>query len=103
MNRVISHVGSSGGPGGTPHVVHRLDMDTSGAAILAKDARSASSLHRQFRERTVFKMYTAICHGDPGAAAWTVDAPLAKAADDGTPHQAVTADGKPARTRVEAW
>ena len=108
VNRVIYHIASARAKEGTsgrrtPHVVHRLDQDTSGVSILAKDARSANGLHRQFRERTVFKKYTAICHGEPedGVDAWTVDAPMAEAADDGTPHQAVRVDGKPARTGIK--
>ena len=41
------------------HAVHRLDMDTSGVIIYAKDSQSATSLQRQFEERTVEKTYVA--------------------------------------------
>lgn len=48
-----------------PGLVHRLDKDTSGAIIVAKNARSMHSLSRQIQNRTVKKIYWALCAGWP--------------------------------------
>lgn len=44
-------------------IVHRLDKQTSGVIIVAKNSESFSFLQKQFKERTVKKEYTALCHG----------------------------------------
>ena len=46
-----------------PGIVHRLDKDTSGILLVAKDDLNHHFLARQFRDRTVKKEYRAICHG----------------------------------------
>jgi 23S rRNA pseudouridine1911/1915/1917 synthase len=48
-----------------PGLVHRLDKNTSGAIIIAKNARAMHSLSRQIQNRTVSKIYEAICYGWP--------------------------------------
>jgi 23S rRNA pseudouridine1911/1915/1917 synthase len=48
-----------------PGIVHRLDKDTSGVIITAKDPESLEHLARQFRGRTVKKVYLAIVKGKP--------------------------------------
>ena len=60
-----------------PLVVHRLDRDTSGALLLAKDDEAAKDLMAQFEARTVAKSYLALCLGAPqppsGEVAFRVD------------------------------
>jgi len=56
---------SEGGGVLRPGIVHRLDRDTSGVMIAAKDNRSHKELARQFKERTVGKEYLAIVRGIP--------------------------------------
>jgi 23S rRNA pseudouridine1911/1915/1917 synthase len=46
-----------------PGIVHRLDKDTSGVIIVAKDAEAHELLSQQFRERTTEKLYFAVVHG----------------------------------------
>jgi len=48
-----------------PRVVHRLDRDTSGVLVLAKDDEAARDLMAQFEARTVAKTYLAVCLGAP--------------------------------------
>lgn len=48
-----------------PGLVHRLDKDTSGVMIVAKNARAMHSLSRQIQNRNVVKKYVAICYGLP--------------------------------------
>ena len=47
-----------------PYSVHRLDKDTSGVFIMAKNRESAQLLTSLFRLRKVHKTYLAICHGE---------------------------------------
>ena len=50
--------------GSKPYSVHRLDKDTSGVFIIAKNRESAQLLTSLFRLRRVHKTYLAICHGE---------------------------------------
>ena len=56
-----------------PVVCHRLDRDTSGCLVLAKDRESARTLMEAFRERTVSKTYLAIVLGAPQPPAGEVE------------------------------
>jgi 23S rRNA pseudouridine1911/1915/1917 synthase len=60
-----------------PGIVHRLDRDTSGLLIVAKEDRAHAGLGRQFEDRTVSKEYLAITYGAPHATATTSRAPSA--------------------------
>jgi 23S rRNA pseudouridine1911/1915/1917 synthase len=55
----LSHVGGAHRPG----IVHRLDRDTSGVIVVAKNDRTHLGLARQFEQREVEKEYYAICRG----------------------------------------
>jgi 23S rRNA pseudouridine1911/1915/1917 synthase len=57
----LSTVGGENRPG----IVHRLDRDTSGLLIVAKDDRAHAALARQFAERTIQKEYIALVYGAP--------------------------------------
>ena len=61
------------------HLIHRLDRETSGVVLLAKDPITAASLVRQFRERTTEKRYSAIVIGHPPEDKFTVDADIGSA------------------------
>ncbi len=50
---------------GTLHIVHRLDQETSGAIMLARNRHTAVFLGQQLRERRVAKAYLALCAGVP--------------------------------------
>ncbi len=83
-----------------PGLAHRLDRDTSGVVVAAKNARALAILVRQFQRRQAQKEYLALVSGwiDPPSGA--VDAPLAS--DPLCPGKmAVSASGKPAFTRYE--
>jgi 23S rRNA pseudouridine1911/1915/1917 synthase len=55
-----------------PFVVHRIDQDTSGLVVFAKDARSQSQLKAQFKRREPRRIYLAVVYGhpDPPAGTW---------------------------------
>ena len=61
--------------GSKPYSVHRLDKDTSGVFIMAKNRQTAQLLTSLFRLRKVHKTYLAICHGelDKPSGEWTDD------------------------------
>jgi 23S rRNA pseudouridine1911/1915/1917 synthase len=82
----------------TMHLVFRLDRETSGVVVLAKDAPMASRLQKAMMQRRVGKVYLAILTGELGAP-MTVDQPLGD--DTASPvfiKSAVVAGGKPAVT-----
>jgi 23S rRNA pseudouridine1911/1915/1917 synthase len=60
------------------HFVNRLDRETSGLVMLAKNDRTALELRRIWESRTVRKEYAAIVHGHVTAERGTIDAPLGK-------------------------
>ncbi len=59
-------------------IVHRLDRDTSGVIILAKDQKTRSYLQRQFQQRKTHKTYFAITQGIPKIPQAVIDIPLAR-------------------------
>ena len=61
-----------------PRLVHRLDRDTSGVLLLARNARSAAMLSEAFRSKTCHKTYWAIVVGVPKIRQGRIDLPLAK-------------------------
>lgn len=59
-----------------PGIVHRLDKDSSGLLVVAKQEESFSLLVEQFQKRQVDKKYLAICVGNPTSC--TIDAPIGR-------------------------
>ncbi|MGH9947635.1 MAG: RluA family pseudouridine synthase [Pyrinomonadaceae bacterium] len=59
-------------------IVHRLDKDTSGLIVVAKDEQTHEALSEQFRYREVFKSYVALVHGSPKQNSGTIDRPIAR-------------------------
>jgi 23S rRNA pseudouridine1911/1915/1917 synthase len=54
-----------------PGIVHRLDKDTSGVIVAAKNDEAHRGLAEQFAERLIKKEYLALCHGNPNVASFT--------------------------------
>ncbi len=68
---------------GTPNaervgIVHRLDKDTSGLIVVAKDEETHELLSNQFRDRVVTKQYVALVHGSPLENTGIIDRPMAR-------------------------
>src|SRR5947209_18664408 len=61
-----------------PEPVHRLDRDTSGCLLLARNPKAHKRFQRAFEERKVAKTYVAVLDGVPEMAAGTVDLALEK-------------------------
>jgi 23S rRNA pseudouridine1911/1915/1917 synthase len=61
-----------------PGIVHRLDRDTSGLILVAKNEKARRSLQRQFKERQVHKAYLALLDGHLHPAWGRVEAPVGR-------------------------
>ena len=84
-----------------PGIVHRLDLETSGAMVVARTDRAHASLTEAFRERKVNKEYRALVHGEPPFDQEGIDLPIGRDALHPT-LMAVRFDiGREAQTRVE--
>jgi 23S rRNA pseudouridine1911/1915/1917 synthase len=59
-------------------IVHRLDKETSGILILAKNVHAFESLQRQFKERTVKKTYLSLAHGKVAPAEGQINVPVGR-------------------------
>lgn len=77
-NAMMFHAGrlSSGGAPWRPGIVHRLDKNTTGIMLIAKDDETHWRLSLQFERRTVQKTYLAIVHGQPQLDSDTINAPI---------------------------
>ncbi len=69
---------STSGPPERQGIVHRLDVGTSGAMMVAKSDLAYSVMKRAFRERTVTKIYHAVVAGHPDPPSGTIDAPIGR-------------------------
>lgn len=85
---------------GRPKLVHRLDKDTSGALLIARNARSAAFFAKSFSSRTARKVYWALVVGVPAIEDGMIELPLAKQPGTGGEKMHVDeAEGQPARSR----
>ena len=65
VNGLLHHCGDLAGIGGVlrPGIVHRLDRDTSGLLVVAKNDRAHRALADQFKDRSAYRRYLAVVHG----------------------------------------
>ncbi len=78
-------------------VAHRLDKETSGCLVIAKDEETLKQLMRLFKERQVKKEYLALVHGRLEPREGTIRLPIGRRRDDGK-RRTVLVDGKVAET-----
>lgn len=78
-------------------LVHRLDRDTSGVVILAKDPATQKMLRKQFQDRKTHKTYYAVVVGRPKLPEAMIDLPIARNLKRPTTFQ-VDQNGKPSQT-----
>ncbi len=74
IGRVRLHLGADA----TPHLVNRLDRETSGVTIVAKTSEAARGLGKLWQVRNVHKEYLAIVHGHVATDSGLIDAALGK-------------------------
>jgi 23S rRNA pseudouridine1911/1915/1917 synthase len=80
--------------------INRLDRDTSGLVLIAKDAFSAGLLGKMMKNREITKKYTAVVSGVPNEKHGIIDAPIARERE-GDIKRVVRSDGKRAVTEYE--
>ena len=91
-----------GDPAIRPGIVHRLDKDTSGLMVVAKDDATHRMLARQFEERTIQRNYLGLVWGVPDPPEGFVDAPIGRDPRDRKKMAVVAAErGKHAVTLYE--
>jgi 23S rRNA pseudouridine1911/1915/1917 synthase len=88
VHRAASHKGETlvdllgeipgGGEGARPGIVHRLDKDTSGLIVVARDEQAHRDLARQIKAREVAREYLALVEGALESRSGTIDAPLGR-------------------------
>mgnify|MGYP001581050529 CR=1 FL=1 len=99
VNALVGRIGGqSGREASRPGIVHRLDKDTSGVMIIAKNDVAQLALARQLQGRTVKKEYLALVWGDPGSEPAVIEAPLLRDPNDRR-RMVVRAGGRDATTR----
>ena len=99
VNALMYHVRDLSGIGGEmrPGIVHRLDKDTSGLILIAKNDRAHAVLSEQFKARSMEKHYRAVAFGNFPEEAGLIDAPIARHPVD-RKKMAVVPGGKPSQT-----
>ena len=100
VNAVLAHCPDLQGIGGTirPGIVHRLDKDTSGLLVIAKNDRTHHSLSDQLKARQFSKVYRALTHGRVTPAEAIIDAPIGRS-NANRQRMAVVDSGREAITR----
>ena len=80
VNALLAHCTDLSGIGGElrPGIVHRLDKDTSGLLVVAKNDATHQHLQQQFQQRTISKVYLALTEGVLPAVDGVIDAPVGR-------------------------
>ena len=84
VNALLYHTRdlASSPEGFRPGIVHRIDKDTSGLLMIAKNAKARESLEHQLATKTNKRLYLAIVHGNFGEESRTIDAPIGRNSND---------------------
>ena len=80
-----------------PGIVHRLDKDTSGLLLVARDDEAHASLVEAMKRREIARSYLALVKGTPSSASGTIEAPIGRH-PVARRRMSVTAGGRPAVT-----
>lgn len=104
VNALIAHCGISlKGIGGEmrPGIVHRIDKDTSGLLVAAKNERAMTSLAKQFANHTIERAYTAVVWGAPRQPEGRIETRIGRNPFDRKRMGVLRSGGKEARTRYK--
>jgi len=86
------------GEDGRPGIVHRLDKDTSGLIIIARNSRTLTALMEQMQGHTIVKRYLALVEGDVAHDQGSIDAPIGRDTRNRQQMTITTRDSREART-----
>lgn len=100
VNALLYQLDSLGGIGGElrPGIVHRLDKETSGLMLVAKNDETQEALSRMLKDREIEKHYRALAEGKFKEPEGEIDAPIDRSRKD-RKKMAVDPEGRPAVTR----
>ena len=100
VNALLHRLGalSAGGDVLRPGIVHRLDRETSGVMVVARNDRAHEHLAEQFRSRNVRKIYLALVHGKLPRDSGTITLPISRDPRRRTRMTARASKGRHART-----
>jgi 23S rRNA pseudouridine1911/1915/1917 synthase len=104
VNALLHHCRTLSGIGGErrPGIVHRLDKDTSGALLIAKNDRSHRRLSEQLKSRQLRRDYLAFVRGQLPALQGVIDAPIGRHPKNRKKMAVVAPGGRSARTHYES-
>ncbi len=103
VNALLAHCGDQlSGIGGVqrPGIVHRLDKETSGLMVVAKNDAAHQGLSAQLADRSLSRVYHALVWGVPHPLHGTIDAPIGRSPRN-RQKMAVVANGRAARTNYK--
>ena len=102
VNALMYHIKDLSGINGElrPGIVHRIDKDTSGLLMVAKNDAAHVALADELKAKKSLRTYWAIVHGNLPNDRGVIEAPIGRS-DKDRKKQAVTAKGKPALTRFQ--
>ncbi len=102
VNALLYHCPDLGAIGGEirPGIVHRLDKDTTGTMVVAKNTKALEELSRQFKAREVQKKYLALVYGDLQSETGEIKLPIGRHPVDRKRMSTTTRKGRTAQT---AW
>lgn len=102
VNALMYHIRDLSGINGVlrPGIVHRIDKDTSGLLMIAKNDQAHLALADELKDKKSLRKYWAIVHGNLPNDRGVIEAPIGRSEKD-RKKQAVTAKGKPALTRFQ--
>jgi 23S rRNA pseudouridine1911/1915/1917 synthase len=100
VNALLNHCSTLSGIGGKerPGIVHRIDKETSGCLVIAKNDAAHRGLSRQFADRTVEKTYLAIVTGKLSKTAGVIEEKIGRHPIDRQRMSATSVRGRTART-----
>jgi 23S rRNA pseudouridine1911/1915/1917 synthase len=100
VNALLHHCKDLAGINGVlrPGIVHRLDRDTSGVMVAAKDDEAYHQLTKQFKNRTVEKVYLAIAYGRFGQDEGSIDSAIGRHPSERKRMSTQSKKGRPAIT-----
>ena len=102
VNALMYHIKDLSGINGVlrPGIVHRIDKDTSGLLMIAKNDQAHLALADELKNKKSLRKYWAIVHGNLPNDRGVIEAPIGRSEKD-RKKQAVTSKGKPALTRFQ--
>ncbi len=102
VNALLFHCPDLEGIGGgiRPGIVHRLDKDTSGALVVAKNDMAHESLSHQFKKRQVQKRYLALVYGNMKTSAGVIDLPIGRHPTD---RKKMSTESRRSRSTKTRW